>query len=145
MEIAKEAFKEPVFLSPEEISDIVRQHKEFTDWLKAVNTYALDQALNHGVQWPGMKIVEGIARRKYGDEEKAASALIKLGFNSTDIYDMELKGITEMTKLLGKSDFEKHVAEFVIKPSGKPVLVDEKDKRPAFSSVEKAREAFKDE
>lgn len=144
LELAKEAFKEPAFLSPEEIAEIVLKEKQFTDWITSVSDYALNEAVNHGVEWPGLKIVEGRSVRKYEDEIAASSALIKAGFNSVDIWNMKLKGITDMTKLLGKADFEKVLGDFIIKPPGKPVLVSEDDKRPAFSSADRAKEAFKD-
>lgn len=145
LELAKEAFKEPAFLSPEEIAEIVLKEKQFTDWISSVSEHALDQAVNHGVEWPRLKIVEGRSVRKYEDEIKASSALIKAGFNPVDIWNMKLKGITDMTKLLGKADFEKVLGDFIIKPPGKPVLVSEDDKRPAFSSADRAKEAFKNE
>lgn len=145
LELAKEAFKEPAFLSPAEITEIVLKEKAFTDWISSVSDYALNEAVNHGVEWPGMKLVEGRSVRKYEDEIKASGALIKAGFNADDIWNMKLKGITDMTKLLGKSDFEKVLGDFIIKPPGKPVLVSENDKRPAFASADRAKEAFKDE
>lgn len=145
LELAKEAFKEPAFLSPEDIASIVRAEKSFTDWITSVSDYALDQAVNHGVEWPGMKLVEGRSVRKYSDEENAASALIKSGLNATEIWNMKLKGITDMTKLLGKADFEKVLGDFIVKPPGKPVLVDENDKRPAFSTADRAKDAFKND
>lgn len=144
LELAKEAFKEPAFLSPEEIAEIVLKEKQFTDWISSVSEHALDQAVNHGVEWPRLKIVEGRSVRKYEDEIKASSALIKAGFNPVDIWNMKLKGITDMTKLLGKADFEKVLGDYIIKPPGKPVLVSEDDKRPAFASADRAKEAFKD-
>lgn len=144
LEAAKAAFTEPAFLTPAEIVEILKAEKKFVDWITAVSEHALDQAVNHGVEWPGMKLVEGLSRRKYADEDKAANALVNAGVNATEIYTMKLKGLTEMTKLLGKSDFEKILADHLIKPAGKPVLVVESDKRPAFSSADRAKEAFKD-
>lgn len=145
LEIAKEAFKEPVFLTPEEIAEIVKAEKSFTDWISSVTDYALDQAVNHGAEFPGLKLVEGRSVRKYSDEESAASALIKTGLNSVEIYNIKLKGITDLTKLLGKSDFEKVLGDYIIKPPGKPTLAPIEDKRPAFSTVDRAKEAFKNE
>lgn len=144
LELAKQAFKEPAFLSPEEIADIAKQEKAFTDWITSVTDYALDQAVNHGVEWPGMKLVEGRSVRKYSDEENAATALIKTGLNAAEIYNIKLKGITDMTKLLGKSDFEKVLGDFIIKPPGKPTLAPIEDKRPPYASSDRAKEAFKD-
>lgn len=145
LELAKEAFKEPAFLSPEEIAEIVLKEKAFTGWISSVSEHALDQAVNHGVEWPGLKIVEGRSIRKYSDEDKAASELASKGFTGDQIFNVKLKGITDMTKLLGKADFEKVLGDFIIKPPGKPTLAAIDDKRPAFSSTDRAKEAFKNE
>lgn len=145
LELAKEAFKEPAFLSPEEIADIAKQEKAFTDWITSVTDYALDQAVNHGVEWPGMKLVEGRSNRKFSDEKKAGETLEDMGFTEEQIWNIKLKGITDMTKLLGKSDFEKILGDFIIKPPGKPTLAPVEDKRPAFSTADRAKEAFKNE
>lgn len=149
LELAKNVFAEdinPVLLTPEETVEILKKEKFFTDWLNAVTEYALDQAVNHGAQWPGMKLVEGLSRRVYADEEKVVTALIKKGFTTDDIYKpLAVKGITDITKLLGKTDFEKVVGEYVIKPPGKPVLVPETDKRPAYGATERAKQAFENE
>lgn len=149
LDLAKEVFKDdvnPVLLTPEEIAEVLKREKFFTDWLTAVSDYALDRAVNHGVSWPGMKLVEGISRRKITDEDKAANALLTAGLSPNVYYKpAELKGITDLTKLLGKSDFEKIVGPFIHKPPGKPVLVPETDKRAAFSSADRAKEAFVNE
>ena len=147
LNLAKIAFEksDPKLLTPEETVDILSKEKFFTDWLSAVADYALDQAVNHGVQWPGMKLVEGRSVRQYGDEEKIVSVLVQNGMNTVDLYNMKLKGITDMTKLLGKADFERLLSDYIIKPAGKPVLVPESDKRPAFSATERAQQVFKDE
>lgn len=144
LELAKAAFKEPTLLTEEEIADIVKGEKKFTDWITSVTEYALDQAVNNGKAWPGLKLVEGRSVRKYSDETKVANALRAQSIPDAEIFNTKVKGITDITKLLGKNDFEKIVGEFVIKPAGKPVLVDEADKRPAFSTAERAKDAFKD-
>lgn len=146
LDLAKEVFKDdvnPVLLTPEETVEILKREKFFTDWLTAVSDYALDRAVNHGVSWPGMKLVEGTSRRAYTDEIDVALKLQEAGVKDGDIYKpLAVKGITEMTKTLGKSDFEKLLSDLVHKPPGKPVLVPDTDKRPAFSSADRAKEAF---
>ena len=49
-----------------------------------------------------------------------------------DIYDMKLKSITAIEKLVGKKVFEQKLSSAVIKPQGAPILVPESDKRPAI-------------
>ena len=46
----------------------------------------------------------------------------------------KLKGITDMTSLLGKKKFDEILGKLVIKPQGKPVLVRTDDKRPEYIS-----------
>ena len=45
-----------------------------------------------------------------------------------------------MTSLLGKKQFQELLGELVYKPSGKPIVVPESDKRPALNT---ANEDFK--
>lgn len=144
LETARKAFEDPATLSDEETVEILKKAKLFMDWIGSVTDYALAQAVEHGKAWPGMKLVEGLSRRRYSNEDEIASVLIKAGLNSADIYSMKLIGLTDMTKLLGKADFERLLSDYVVKPQGAPVLVPESDKRPAFSSVARAQEAFKD-
>ncbi len=148
LQLAKDNFADeidPRLLTPEQTADILKKADFFEKWLKAVEDYALDQAVNNGVQWPGMKLVEGISRRKIEDEIGATSALVKAGCRNEDIYKVELQGITALTKLLGKTDFEKVVGEFVVKPPGKPVLVLESDKRQPYGGADRAKAAFANE
>ena len=41
--------------------------------------------------------------------------------------------MTEMQKLMGKSDFEEILGDLIYKPPGKPTLVPNTDKRPAMN------------
>jgi hypothetical protein len=55
------------------------------------------------------------------------------GFTEDDILKpSELKTITALEKLVGKKQFGEIMADVLIKPPGKPTLVDESDKRPAM-------------
>lgn len=151
LSIAQQIFKDaddinPELLTSQEVAQILKMSKFFTDWLTAVEDYALDQAVNHGKTWPGMKLVEGRSVRKYVDEAKVSAALLNAGFEPDDyLKPEEIKGITELTKVLGKAEFEKIVGPYIHKPPGKPVLVPAEDKRPAFSTADRAKEAFKND
>jgi hypothetical protein len=98
----------------------------------------LRQALS-GKEWKGWKLVEGRSNRKYTDEEAVAEAVQKAGF---DPYEKKLLGITAMTQTLGRKRFNELLGELVMKPTGKPVLVPESDKRPAMNT---AKDDFEEE
>ncbi|MGD9678403.1 MAG: DUF2800 domain-containing protein [Vulcanibacillus sp.] len=143
LELAKYDFKKST-LSIEEIADILARAEELQKWASEVQTFALDQAENHGVKYPGWKLVEGKANRKYTDENEVAQALISEGLEEEKIYKpKEILGITAMEKVLGKKQFSKLLGHLVIRPQGKITLAPDSDKRPEINSVASAREDFK--
>ncbi|NME89581.1 DUF2800 domain-containing protein [Corynebacterium stationis] len=124
------AAPDPQTLSNEQIANIVKWSGDLKKWLGKVEKFALDQA-NNGVSYPGLKLVEGRSNRKYIDEEQAAITVEEL-FGKDPWKPREILGVTAMTKLLGKKDFEEHLGEYLHKPEGKPTLVPESDKRQAL-------------
>jgi hypothetical protein len=146
LEMAKYDFQDPFLLTVEEIAEILAKADELQKWAKDVQDYALDQASNHGVKFPGWKLVEGRSNRKYVDENAVIDKLKAEGYPEEVFYaPRKIWGITEMEKVLGKKLFEKHLRGLVIKPAGKPVLVPESDKRPELSSVASAQADFKEQ
>jgi len=146
LSLAALEFKEGPLLSDDEIADVLTKSSTFTQWITAVEEYALRYVLE-GNSLPGYKLVEGRSNRKYVDEDKVAKAI--LGKTETDenaLYKpTALIGITEMEKLLGKKTFEQVLAGLILKPSGKPTLVPASDKRDPINSLAQAAEDFKDE
>lgn len=145
LELLTHEFKEPGLLTDAEIADVLTRSSMFTQWLTAVDEYALKYALA-GNSLPGYKLVEGRANRKYADEAEVANILAEAKLATySDIYKpVALIGITDMEKLLGKKTFEEVLGKLVIKPSGKPTLAPESDKRQPINSLAQAQEDFKD-
>ena len=52
-----------------------------------------------------------------------------------DPYEKKLLPITSMTKRLGKEKFNELLGSLVVKPQGKPTLVDESDSRPPMNTA----------
>lgn len=133
-ELAKFDFQEPALLSDEEISKVLEQIPQLVEWANSVQDYAQNEAVNHGKTWPGFKLVEGISRRKWLDEDAVAEAIFsKIPEASEDqVYDMKLKTITQIEKIFGKKVVEQQLSDVIVKPQGKPTLVPISDKRPAI-------------
>ena len=131
LELAKYEFAEAPSLSSEEIGIILPQIEALISWAEDIKAYALEQALA-GMHYPGFKLVEGRAVRKFSDEEQVIRAVCEAGF---DPFEKKLLGITAMQKLLGKNRFDELLSGLIEKPNGKPTLVPESDKRPAISSA----------
>jgi len=133
LELAKYEFALPPLLTDTEIGDILGKLNDLTKWANEIGAYALDIALHHGKQWPGYKVVEGRANRKYTDEDTVAGAAKDAGYH--DIYKQSLLTVTEMEKLMGRKAFAEVLGSLVIKPSGKPTLVPVADKRPEINTA----------
>jgi hypothetical protein len=142
MQIAKLDFSEPVLLSDDEIAEVLDQASGFREWLNAVDEYALEQAVSHNKKWPGYKLVAGRSVRKYSDENEVGEKLIEAGYKADDLYTKNILGITAMEKLIGKSAFQIHLNELIVKPPGKPTLTVESDKRPELNSNDAAKKDF---
>ena len=131
LELAKYEFAEAPSLSSEEIGIILPQIEALISWAEDIKAYALEQALA-GVHYPGFKLVEGRAVRKFSNEDQVIKAVCEAGF---DPFEKKLIGITAMQKLLGKAKFDELLSGLIAKSKGKPTLVPESDKRPAVSSA----------
>lgn len=139
---AQQANPDPRKISKEVMeSTILPLLPTFKTWLTGVEEYSLEQALS-GVQYQGFKIVEGRSIRKITNPTAVMELLDKEGFaKEAYIKPTELRSITDLEKLIGKKRFGAICAEYINKPQGKPTLVPESDKRPAFNQ---AADDFKD-
>lgn len=114
--------------------DIYHIADRVSDYLGAVKDYVYKRALN-GRKWPGLKLVEGVSKRKITDEKMATHKLVMKGYKFNDFQNTSLKGIGDLEKLLGKDDFKKLIGPYVDRPAAKPVLVPADDPRTEFNSA----------
>lgn len=136
--IAKMEFRQPALLSDEEIAEVLKVSDELAKWAADVYAFAQDQAIVHGKEWNGFKLVEGRSNRKYTSEDEVAKAATGAGY--TDIYKRSLVTITEMERLMGKQEFTRILGHLVYKPQGKVTLVPDSDKRDAINKTTAAAE-----
>jgi hypothetical protein len=140
--LAGMAFARPPLLTVTEIGEVLKTADELKAWVSDIAAHALAEAVNHGVRYPGWKLVEGRSNRVYADETAVAKALTLSGYPEDQIYTRKLKGITDMEKQLGRKAFAELLSGQVVKPEGKPCLVPESDKRPELSSTDSAKADF---
>lgn len=142
-EAAKFDFADPATLTDEELITLFENAPKLSEWLKAVNAYMHDEALN-GKKWAGYKMVEGSSKRRWGNEEEVIDELADLGFEPKDYLNTKLKGLKEIGDLMSRDAFDDRLKKHVVKPSGAPCLVSEDDKRPEIG-VESAIRDFTEE
>lgn len=129
LQMAQYDFAVPNTLDDDEISMILNRADTFIGWVNDVKTYALEQAIS-GKEFPGFKVVEGRSNRRYTNDDAVAAVVTDAGY---DPFEKKLMGVTAMTKLLGKKKFDTLLGSLIEKPQGKPTLVPESDKRPAWT------------
>lgn len=122
----------PALLSDSALGDLLHRAEPFKRWLEDVQNYALSAVLD-GKSVPGWKAVEGVSRRKFDDVDAAFADLTAAGVQEIMLYERKPLTLAAVEKLLGKQQFNELCGAHVIKPAGKPTLVPESDKRPAYS------------
>lgn len=134
--------KDPKLLTDEEIAqDILPMIGTVSTWLSGVQEYVLKQALD-GTVYPGFKLVEGRSNRVISDKDAFKGLLNSAGYSDDVIMRApELRTLSDLEGIVGKKNLsalcdgykKEHNAELIVKPQGKPTLVPESDKRPAFN------------
>lgn len=126
---------EPKNMSPEMLARILDIAPKFIDWFNDVQRYATQAAINEGLKIPKYKLVEGRSVRQIFDVDSVKEKLKTSGFTEEDyMKPQELLGITALEKNIGKKLFNDLCGQYVVKPSGRPVLVPESDKRVALDT-----------
>nr|DAI68648.1 MAG TPA: Protein of unknown function (DUF2800) [Caudoviricetes sp.] len=131
LELAKYEFRQPPLLTDEEVEEILSKLDGLTSWANDIRDYALRAAIS-GKKWTGFKLVEGRSNRRYTDENAVIAAVQNAGF---DPYEHKILGVTAMTSLLGRKQFNEILGGYVTKPQGKPTLAPESDKRPEMTTI----------
>lgn len=140
LEVSKDT-TEPGLMSLDEIAKLLPHFATIKSWISSVEEFALEAALE-GDTIPGYKVVEGRSLRKISNPAEAISRLEGAGIpGESYLKAPELKTITDLEKTLTKKGFKTILGDLVIKPEGKPTLVEESDPREPFS---KAKNDFKD-
>lgn len=131
LKLAQMEFRQPALLTDAEIAEVLKVSDELAKWSADIYAYAQDQAIVHGKQWTGYKLVEGRSNRKYSSDAEVEQAAKAAGY--TDIYKQSLIGVTEMERLMGKKEFARVLGQYVYKPQGKITLVPDSDTRKAIT------------
>lgn len=116
--------KLPKLMTARQRSKILKYREQIENWLKTLHDEAMADALA-GKKVPGFKVVEGrVGNRRWADEVAAEIELQKT-----------LGDKAYTTKLISPAQAEKKLGNQIpstIQPPGKPILVDEDDKRPSM-------------
>jgi hypothetical protein len=125
----------PGLMTLDELAALLPHFATIKSWISSVEEYALEAALE-GDTIPGYKVVEGRSVRKISDTAQAMQRLQDEGIDpGCYLKPAELKTITDLEKALTKKGFKAILGDLVIKPEGKPTLVEESDPRQPYSKA----------
>ena len=135
-------YKETDALIPDELAKALPAVAVVEMWASAIKARAMEM-LSEGTAIPGWKLVEGRATRKIMNEGKARQILQEAGFKHEDYDKIELRGITDLTRLVGGAKtFNTLLGELVVRTPGKPALAPDSDPRDAYTPAASAEASF---
>ena len=125
--------KEPALLTFSEIGDILSRAQSLASWVKQLEEFALHMTLE-GNSISGWKAVEGRGSREWIDGTDAAfEKLVARGVPNALLWEQKPVTVAALEKALGKKAFAESAKDLVLTKPGKPTLVPESDKRPAYN------------
>lgn len=117
-------YEYPELLTEDEICDLIEKIDKYKGWLESVNKFVYDEALR-GHKWKGYKLVAGRSSRVITDEEAIRQDLLTKKYLEDEIFNIKLKGIGDLEKLVGKKQFSALYGQYVKSKPGNPKLVPE--------------------
>lgn len=115
-------YEYPELLTEDEICDLIEKIDKYKGWLESVNKFVYDEALR-GRKWKGYKLVAGRSSRVITDEEAIRQDLLTKKYLEDEIFNIKLKGIGDLEKLVGKKQFSALYGQYVKSKPGNPKLV----------------------
>ncbi|MGI6710952.1 MAG: DUF2800 domain-containing protein [Bacilli bacterium] len=116
----------PEFMTDEEIEALLPKLDGIITYVDDIKEYCLKKAIE-GKKWKGYKVVESVTKRKISDEDAVVRILTDNGYDP--FAAKKLMPISELQKMLGKTQFNDLVGGYIIKPKGQAVLAQESDAR----------------
>lgn len=124
-ELAKLEFRDPPLLQNEEMVSFLEIAPKVISYVKDVEKYLLDQAVEHGKVPPGYTLGNKITQRKIHQQDKAKEVLLKYFERSDIMVPEKLKSVAQLEKI----DAEKVngvLGELIEREVGDPKLVKDK-------------------
>jgi hypothetical protein len=117
-------------LTDEQVSNVLASKALIEGWISAISTHVTER-LETGGGFAGYKLVEGRSTRRWYDDETAEFRLREM-VGAENAVTTKVISPTQAQKILGAKR-KNEIAEMIVKPSGKPTLVPDSDKRLAIN------------
>lgn len=119
-------FQKPSLLTEQELAETLRKAPALKAWLKDVEEYSLERAVNGHVPI-GFALSKTTTKRKIEKVEDAMNLLLDAGIDPEVILEEpSLKSVAQMEKAVGKDRLHEIIGSLIVKPEGEPKLVENK-------------------
>lgn len=132
---------DPALITADEAGELLEKASDIKNWLTDLNTY-VESTLLSGLPVKGWKLVEGRSSRKITDEAALVNAMKAAGCEESEYYEKKLLTLTAFEKNFGKKRFAEIAQGLIVKPKGKPTLVNTSDPRPEYKFADEIIKAF---
>lgn len=117
------AMEEPKVLTVDQLESIVDRAGPAIKWLADAERYLVEQAAAGHVKLVKHEVVPGRSFREITGVQAAAGILMQNGYKASSVFkEPELKGLTELERLVGKKNLTELLGNLLHKPEGKPTL-----------------------
>lgn len=113
-------------MTAEQLARVLKYGDAVTTWIKKVKEDAV-RTLERNGTIPGFKLVAGRGKRTFKNEDNVVDILIGEGVE--DMFNVSLKPLTELEKLLGRKRFDALFGNEILKVEGAPQLAEVNDPR----------------
>lgn len=131
LELENVSGQDPDLISDNTLGVFLTRATQLQKWVSALQDHAFKK-LMEGKTIPGWKLVEGRISREWGDQEMAFKEIQQAGVPEAMLWERKPVSVAALEKALGKKAFEEAAGGWVVKRPGKPTMVPDSDKRPAF-------------
>lgn len=121
-------------LSDTEVGEALTKLERLVETYNSLKDYALSACLG-GKTIPGFKAVEGRSSRAWTDTDAAFASLKERGVDEAILWERKPVSVAGLEKIVGKKAFAEVSKDLVTVSPGKPTLVPESDKRPAYNAA----------
>lgn len=137
---------DPAMLTPEELADAWRNLPLLKIRMEKLVEQMQRAMLEHDIEMPGLKLVEGTTHRKWVNEKKAQAWLKKHGVPQAKLYKKKFVSPNESEALLTvEARHQLADSKLYRKLPGGPAIADINDKRPSYQESRDHSHAFEDE
>lgn len=129
---------EPASLTTEQLGRLLKAADVFQKWLSKCESHVLALMTQRGEQVQGFKIVASTPHRRWDNEDKARTFLLKHLDRGTVVSESILtpSKAEGLLKKLKNEKLMKQFSQLVVRPEGQPVLASSDDTRPEFRDID---------